>query len=79
MPPKGAEVCLYSLGVQREPLDQTVLKDGVDAILGGGRGIFQKMLTRGAHRSLGGTMVGPAGPIRQPLEVCLGGSPPGVL
>jgi hypothetical protein len=43
--------------VQHEPLDQTDLKDDVDAILGGGRGIFQKMLTRGAHRGLGVTMV----------------------
>jgi hypothetical protein len=29
-----------ALGVQREPLDQTDLKDGVDAILGGGGGSF---------------------------------------
>jgi hypothetical protein len=39
-------------------LDQTDLKDGVDAILGDGGGIFQKILTRGAHRGPGGTMVG---------------------
>jgi hypothetical protein len=49
-------------GVQREPLDQTDLKDGIDAILGGDGGTFQKMLMRGAHRGPGGTMVGPVGP-----------------
>jgi hypothetical protein len=65
--------------VQRDPLNQTDLNNGVDAILGGDGGIFQKMLTRGAHRGPGGTMVGPADPTWQPLRVCLEGSPPGVL
>jgi hypothetical protein len=65
--------------VQREPLDQTDLKDGVDAILRGGGEIFQKMLTKGAHRGSGGTMVGPTDPTRQPLRVGLGGFPPSPL
>jgi hypothetical protein len=48
--------------VQREPLDQTNLKDDVDANLGGGGGIFWKMPVCGAHRGAGGMHVGPAGP-----------------
>jgi hypothetical protein len=32
--------CYIAFGVQRELLDQTDLKDGVDAILGGGGGSF---------------------------------------
>jgi hypothetical protein len=43
--------------VKREPLNQTDLKDGVDATLGGGGGIFWKMLVREAHRWLGGMEV----------------------
>jgi hypothetical protein len=76
MPPGGLGLVYLAQGVQHEPLDQTNLKDGVDAILGGGGGIFQKILMKGAHRGLGGTMVGPASPTWQPLRVCLGGSPP---
>jgi hypothetical protein len=33
--------------VQHEPLDQTDLRNGVDATLGGGGGTFQKMEARG--------------------------------
>jgi hypothetical protein len=38
--PWGAGGCLYILGVQHESLDQTDLKDIIDAILGGGGGSF---------------------------------------
>jgi hypothetical protein len=61
-PPGGLGFVYIAQGVQHEPLDQTNLKDGVDAILGGGGGIFQKMLMRGAHREPNGTMVRLAGP-----------------
>jgi hypothetical protein len=44
-------------GVKHEPLNQTDLKDGVDATLGGGGGIFWKMLVREAHRRPGGMEV----------------------
>jgi hypothetical protein len=37
---EGAGPGYIALGLQREPLDQTNLKDGVDAILGGGGGSF---------------------------------------
>jgi hypothetical protein len=37
---RGLQAYIYSSGVQCEPLDQTNLKDGVDAILGGGGGSF---------------------------------------
>jgi hypothetical protein len=49
-------------GVQREPLDQTDLKDDVDATLGGDGGIFRKMPVREAYRGPGGMHVGPASP-----------------
>jgi hypothetical protein len=37
---RGAGPSYIALGVQHEPLDQTDLKDSVDAILGGGGGSF---------------------------------------
>jgi hypothetical protein len=41
MPQGGGLGSAYiAQGVQREPLDQTDLKNGVDATLGGGGGIF---------------------------------------
>jgi hypothetical protein len=36
----GWKPIFIALGVQRKPLDQTDLKDDVDAILGGGGGSF---------------------------------------
>jgi hypothetical protein len=36
----GLESIYIAQKVQREPLDQTDLKNGVDATLGGGRGTF---------------------------------------
>jgi hypothetical protein len=41
--------------VQHEPLDQTDMKNGTDAILGGGGGTFWKLETRGHHGILTGT------------------------
>jgi hypothetical protein len=38
--PKGAGPDYIALGLQREPLDQIDLKDGVDATLTGGGGSF---------------------------------------
>jgi hypothetical protein len=40
MPLEGLGSPYIAQGVQREPLDQTNLKDDVDATLGGGGGIF---------------------------------------
>jgi hypothetical protein len=40
MPLGGLGSVYIAQRVQREPLDQTDLKNGVDAILGGGGGIF---------------------------------------
>jgi hypothetical protein len=67
------------LGVQREPLDQTDLRNGVDAIQGGGGGTFWKLLTSGPHRGPGGMVVGPAGPTWHPLGVRYGMVSFGVL
>jgi hypothetical protein len=53
--------------VQREPLDQTDLKDDVDAILEGGGGTFWKLLTNGPHRGPSGMVVGPGGSTCHPL------------
>jgi hypothetical protein len=39
-----------ALRVEREPLDQTDLRNSVDAILRGGGGTFWKVLTSGTHR-----------------------------
>jgi hypothetical protein len=41
--------------VQREPLDQINLRNGVDATLGGSGGTFQKMETRG-HQGVSASM-----------------------
>jgi hypothetical protein len=57
--------------LQREPLDQIDLKDGVDATLTGGGGSFWKLPDRGYCQGPGDTMVGPASPTWQPL-----GGPP---
>jgi hypothetical protein len=59
----GGRAWLYSPGVQREPLDQTDLKDGVDATLGGGGGSFWKLIGRGHCERSGGTTVGPVSPM----------------
>jgi hypothetical protein len=45
------------------------LKNGVDAILGGGGGSFWKLTGRGHCAGPCGTMVGPAIPTWQPLMV----------
>jgi hypothetical protein len=79
MPPGGLEFVYIAQGVQREPSNQTNLKDDVDAILEGGGGSCWKLTSKGPPTRPGSTMVGPAGPTWQPLGVCLGGLPPGVL
>jgi hypothetical protein len=56
----GAKPGYIALRVKREPLDQTDMKNNVDAILGGGGGNFWKLIGRGPHSRPGGTMVGPA-------------------
>jgi hypothetical protein len=40
MPLRGLGSVYIALGVEREPLDQTNFKDGMDAILIGGGGSF---------------------------------------
>jgi hypothetical protein len=61
-----------ALRVQREPLDQTDLKDGIDAILGGSGRSFWKLIGRDHHGRPGSMEVGLAGPTWQPLGVCCG-------
>jgi hypothetical protein len=55
------------------------LKDGVDATLGGGGGIFWKIPVCETHKGLGGMHVGPAGPAWRWLASLLGGEPPRVI
>jgi hypothetical protein len=59
---RGAEPGFIALRVEHEPLDQTDLKNGVDATLGGGGGSFWKLIGRGHCGGPSGTMVGPASP-----------------
>jgi hypothetical protein len=77
--PGGSGLGYIALGVQREPLDQTDLKDGVDATLGGGGGSFWKLTGRGHCQGPGGTMVGPVSLTWQPLGVRRGVVSSGVL
>jgi hypothetical protein len=51
-----------ALRVKREPLDQTDLRDDLDAILGGRERSFWKLTGRGHHGRLGGMEVGLAPP-----------------
>jgi hypothetical protein len=44
---QGVRVWLYSPRGANEPIDQTDLKDGVDATLVGGGGSFWKLIGRG--------------------------------
>jgi hypothetical protein len=75
----GVRLGHIALEVQREPLDQTDLKDDVDATLGDGGGSFWKLTDRGHHGRPGGTMVGSADPTWQPLGVRRGVESFGIL
>jgi hypothetical protein len=55
---EGVQASFIALGVQHEPLDQTDLKDGVDAILGGDGESFWKRTTRWGHRGPSGVPKG---------------------
>jgi hypothetical protein len=66
-------------GEQRVPLDQTNLRNGVDAILGGSGRTFWKLLMSGPYRGPGGMVAGPASPTWHPLGVCYGVVSSGVL
>jgi hypothetical protein len=65
--------------VQREPLDQTNLKNGIDAVYGGSGGTFQKLPGGAHHQGSGGTWVEPSSPTWQPLKLYFWGLPPRVL
>jgi hypothetical protein len=59
--------------VKCEPLDQTDLKDGVDAILGGGERSFWKLIGRDHHGRPGGMEVhlaAPRGPSQSGVFWC---------
>jgi hypothetical protein len=58
--------------VQREPLDQTDLKNGVDTTLGGGGGTFWKPETWGHQGVLPCKGVVPTSPTWRPLRPRLG-------
>jgi hypothetical protein len=62
-PRKGAGSVYITLRVQPELLDQTDLKNGVDATLGGDGGTFWKRADSGAHRGLGGIWWGRSAPL----------------
>jgi hypothetical protein len=49
---RGAEPSYIALRVELEPLDQTNLKNSVDAILEGGGRSFWKLTSRGHHGRL---------------------------
>jgi hypothetical protein len=76
---QGAELGYIALRVEREPSDQTDLKDSLDAILGGGRESFWKLIGRDHCGGPGGTMVGPTSPTWQPLGFHHGVVSSGVL
>jgi hypothetical protein len=76
---RGYRAIYIDWSLQSELLDQTDLKDGVDAILGGGRESFWKLTGGGPPGRPGGTMVGPGDQTWQPLGVCLRGFPLEVL
>jgi hypothetical protein len=65
----GYRPVFIALWVQCEPLDQTDLRNGIDAILGGGGGTFWKLLISGPHKGPGDMVVGPIGPTYHPLRV----------
>jgi hypothetical protein len=59
---RGAGSAYIALGVEHEPLDQTDLKNGMDAFIGGGGGTFWKLTGRGPPARSDGIGVGPFGP-----------------
>jgi hypothetical protein len=65
---RGCRPVFIALGVQREPLDQSDLKDNVDAILGGSGGSFWKWTARWGHRVSGGLPHGSGGLLHWPLN-----------
>jgi hypothetical protein len=76
---RGCMPVFIALGLQREPLDQTDLKNGIDAILGGDGGTSWKLLMSEPRRGPGGMVVGLAGPTCHPLRVHCGVVSSGVL
>jgi hypothetical protein len=76
---RGTEPGYIALRVEHVPLDETDLKNGVDAIIEGGGGSFWKLIGRGHHGRPVGTMVGSADPTWQPLGVSHGVVSSGVL
>jgi hypothetical protein len=69
-PGRGCRPIFVALWVQHEPFDQTNLKDGVDAILGGGGGSFWEGTTRWSHRGPGDLPHGPGDLLQWPLDPC---------
>jgi hypothetical protein len=63
----GYRAVFIGQSMEREPSDQTDLRNGVDAIQRGGGGIFQKMANRWAHGGSSGMVVGPIGLTWHPL------------
>jgi hypothetical protein len=67
---RGCRSIFIALGVQHEPLDQTNLKDDVDATLKGGGGSFWKLTARWGHRGPGGLPHGLGSLLQWPLGPC---------
>jgi hypothetical protein len=56
---RGYRPVFIALGVQHEPLDQTDLRDSVDATLKGDGGSFWKLTAGWGHRGPSGLPQGP--------------------
>jgi hypothetical protein len=67
---RGCRPIFIALGVQREPLDQTDLRNGVDAILGGDGGTFYKRADRWGNKGPSGLPIGLGGLLLWGLGPC---------
>ena len=61
-----------ALRVQREPLDQTDLSNGLDTSSKAVGDRLRKLANRWAHKGPGDLTVGLGGPICHPLVLCFG-------
>ena len=78
MMPRGRQGLDYiALRVQREPLDQTDLSNGLDASSKAVGNRHRKLVDRWAHQGPGGLTVGLGIPTCHPLVLCFGDVAPG--
>jgi hypothetical protein len=67
---RGCRPVFIALGVQHEPLDQTDLRNDVNAILGDAGGTFWKWANGWGHRGPGGLPIGLGGLLLWGLYPC---------